>query len=561
MNLRPYQRAAVDSVLSYWAAGGGNPLVEMATGTGKSVVVASLVRELAEHDPETRIIMLVHVRELVAQNAQALLRAWPGAPIGINSAGLGRRDRQSQILFASIQSVAREDHFTLGTRHVIAIDEAHLVPADGDGLYRRFIEKMRNGVPELRIVGFTATPFRIGTGLIYGEGALFDDVVHSYGIGEGVADGYLSPLVCRLGGSEIDVSKVKRSGGEFVASSLQEAARDKVVEGCRDAVARLEERRSWLVFCAGVEHAEAVADQLRAQGVSAACVTGETPTHERDRLLRQFKLGEIRALTNANVLTTGFDAPNVDAVVMMRPTLSTGLYVQMLGRGTRLAPGKENCLVLDYAGNVRRHGPVDAIEIRGRKGAQAGEAVEKTAVDSIRAKECPKCGALHGVAKLVCDDCGHEWPKPEKEIAIRPDRDVAVMSREIENVWHECSRVFVAPHHKAGGTTSLRVEYAVGFNGYQEWVTLDHPGYAGAKAAAWWQAMTGAPMAAASGQRVAYALSIWPGLEPVKAWVQVKRDGKFWRVVKRRVQRRDGRLIEIDEFMKVRPVIEKDRAA
>jgi DNA repair protein RadD len=554
MQMRPYQRDAVDAVLDYWSKGGGNPLVEMATGTGKSVVVANLVRELTEHDPETRVLMLVHVRELVAQNAQALLRAWPGAPLGINSAGLGRRDRGSQILYASVQSVAREDHHSIGRRHVVVIDEAHLLPNSGDGQYRTLIERLREAEPELRVVGFTATPYRLGMGLLYGKGAPFDEVVYSYGIAEGVADGFLSPLACRLGSSEIDVSAVKRQGGEFVAASLQEAARrpSQVVLSCKDAVEQLEARKSWLVFCAGVEHAEETADQFRELGINAACVTGETPTHDRDRILRAFKAGQIRALTNANVLTTGFDAPNVDAVVMMRPTLSTGLYVQMLGRGTRLAPGKSNCLVLDYAGNVRRHGPVDAIEVRGRKGTP-GEAVEKTSVDSVRAKECPECKALHGVAKLVCDDCGYTWPKAEKEIATRADREAVVMTRELEEVWHECTRgMIVARHDKPDGIASLRVEYVVGFTGYREWITLDHPGFAGAKAAQWWQGMTGLPMAAEAGGRVEFALSKWAGLQPKQVWVQVKREGQYWRVTKRKVVRADGRLVEIDEAMRVR---------
>jgi DNA repair protein RadD len=562
MNLRPYQSEAVQSVLSYWQDGGGDPLIEMATGTGKSVVVANLVRALTEGDPETRILMLVHVRELVAQNAQALLRVWPGAPLGINSAGLGRRDRQSQILYASIQSVAREDAHSLGARHVVLIDEAHLVPQEGDGQYRKLIDRLREREPQMRVVGFTATPYRLGSGLLYGKGATFSDVVYSYGIAEGVKDGYLSPLTSRLGAHEIDVSSVRRSGGEFVASALQDAARSpsQIVQSCEDAAARLENRKSWLVFCTGVQHAQDVADQLRLQGINAACVTGETPKHERDRLLQAFKAGQIRAMTNANVLTTGFDAPCVDAVVMMRPTLSTGLYVQMLGRGTRLYLGKENCLVLDYAGNVRRHGPVDAIEIRGRRGD--GGAVEKTNVDSVRAKECPSCGALVGLAKLVCDDCGHSFPRAEKEIAARPEREAAVMTSELEQVWHECGAVEVARHNKPDGIASLRVEYQVGFSGYREWITLDHPGFAGAKALVWWLAVTGGKVNLPdAGDRVDTAIAQWASIRPRRAWIQIKRDGKYWRVTARRFVRHDGLALEIDETMKARPFeMEKEAA-
>ena len=554
MELRPYQRDAVTGVLDYWSKGGGDPLVDMATGTGKSVVIATLVREVVE-TYGARVIMLVHVRELVEQNCRAVLRTWPGAPIGINSAGLGRRDKRSQILFASIQSVAREDHFSLGPRDVIMIDEAHLRPSQGDGQYRTFIDRMREGCPDLRIVGFTATPYRMDSGLLYGEGAPFDDVVYSYGIGEGVRDGYLSPLVSRLGSSEIDVSGVARRGGEFVQQALQEAANrpSVVVQACRDMVERLTDRRSWIAFCAGVEHAATVAEQLCSMGIFAACVTGETPAHERDRLIRDFKGGRIRCLTNANVLTTGFDAPSVDAIAMLRPTLSTGLYAQMLGRGTRLADGKTNCLVLDYAGNVRRHGPVDAIEIRGRAGGKDG--VAKTSVDTVRAKACPNCGSLVALPTLTCPDCGHEWDRKEVELATRPERDAAVMSSEMEDRWIDVTRVDAFRHDKPDGPPSLRIEYLCGFTTYREWVTIEHHGFAGEKAKTWWRVATGD----AAPSDVDGCLAAWDEVSPDRAWVQVKRDGKYWTVVARRFERR-GATYEMDAKNRVR-VIQREQVA
>ena len=156
--LRSYQTAAIEAVRGYWRAGGENPLVEMATGTGKSPTMAGLLKSLLGEYPNLRVIVLVHVRELVEQDAMAMIRAWPGAPIGINSAGLGKRDRHSQILFASIQSVYREDGYSLGPRDLVLIDESHLVPRDGEGMYRTFLDKLRQRVPDLRVAGFTATP-------------------------------------------------------------------------------------------------------------------------------------------------------------------------------------------------------------------------------------------------------------------------------------------------------------------------------------------------------------------------------------------------------------------
>lgn len=545
ISLRPYQRGAIDAVHAYWEAGGGNPLVDLATGTGKSVVLGQMIREIVEPNPGVRVLMLTHVRELVAQNAQALLRLWPEADIGINAASLGRRDRRARVLFAAIQSVYRENASTIGERHLIVIDEAHLVPRDGDGMYRKLIGKLREACPDLRVVGLTATPYRMDSGrLDEGNERLFDDIVYTYGIGDGVRDGYLSPLTSRAGCAEIDVGGVQRRGGEFVPGSLEAAARrpSLVVETCRDLVARLADRRSWLVFCSGVMHAQEIADQLRSSGISAACVTGETPDGERARMLADYKAGNLRCLTNANVLTTGFDAPATDAIALLRPTLSTGLYVQMLGRGTRLAPGKTNCLVLDYSGNVRRHGPVDAIEVKGSVGGGAGKG-EKTEVGTVRAKECPSCASLQALAARVCTDCGHEWPLPEKH-EKEPDREAAVMVREVEEKWITVHSVECHVHtsREPGKPQTLRVEYWCGATCYREWVCLDHPpGFARSKAQAWWAAMTG--QRSADGVSVAVAAEeLGEGLAEIDCLaIRIKRDGQYWRVSERK--RRDGSVI------------------
>jgi DNA repair protein RadD len=542
MKLRPYQRAAVDAVFAYWQNGGGDPLVEMATGTGKSLTIATLARELVEMG--ARVLMLVHVKELVAQNAQAMLRAWPGAPLGINSAGLNRRDRHSKILFASIQSVARDDHHSLGTYDVIVIDEAHLLPPEGEGQYRKLIARLRSACPDLRVVGFTATPFRLGSGLLHGHGAPFDDLIFSYGIADGISDGYLSPLTSKGGASEIDVTGVKRSGGEFVEGALASASSAIIPEACADMVARLADRRAWVVFCAGVANAELTCQTLRGIGVNAACVTGNTPAFERDRILKEFREGRIRCVTNANLLIAGFDAPVIDAVVMLRPTNSTSLYIQQIGRGTRLFEGKQNCLVLDYAGNVRRHGPVDAIEIRGREPGKKGDE-GKASIGDVRAKECPECKALVAIQTMKCPDCEHEWQAPEAKITARPDVEVPVITSELANQWLDCDRVDVFRHEKTGGVASLRVEYRVGLSTYKEWVTLDHPSFPGHKAERWWVAATGMPILADKGAKVEAALRDWRALGPKSVAIQIERDGKYWRVKRRRFER----LGKVTEFV------------
>ena len=449
--LRVYQRESVDAVFDYWRDGdAGNPLIDICTGGGKSVVLASLMRELLAGWPLMRILCLVHVRELVAQNYQQLVRAWPQAPAGINSAGLGRRDTDHAILFASIQSVFRNPR-RLGRRDLVLVDEAHLLPQGGDGMYRTLIKGLREQCPDLRVLGCTATPYRMDCGrLDRGDDRFFDRIVYSYGIADGINDGFLSPLVAKAMKSEIDVRDVAKRGGEFVAGALEAAAdHDDLIRGACDEIERHGvDRRSWLLFCSGVDHAHHVCAELQRRGVAAETVDGTTPKQERDRMLNAFKAGNIRAICNMSVLTTGFDAPNVDLIAMLRPTLSAGLYVQMLGRGTRIAHGKKDCLVLDFSGNVRRHGPVDMIGNPGR-GKPASVPDELAAkVDSVRARECPDCATLNALRAASCIMCGHEWPVEPKHTA-KPD-DVSPLSGRDRDGFVPVNDMRCYPHQKRG---------------------------------------------------------------------------------------------------------------
>lgn len=474
--------------MDYWREGGGNPLVDLATGLGKSVVIASMIRDLLTAYPDMRVLVLVHVRELVSQDFTALVRLWPAAPAGIYSAGLGRRDAHHQIVFAGIQSVYRKAR-ELGPRDLVLIDEAHLVPNGGDGMYRRLLDDLRDLRPDLRVAGFSATPYRLDSGrLDDGDGRLFDRVVYSYGVGAGIDDGWLSPLVSKRAASEIDVAGVARRGGEFVAGALEAAADTEALTraAVEEMLAYGQNRRSWLVFCAGVKHADHVAEALNRAGIPAACITGETESGLRDHLIRQFKSGQLRALTNANVLTTGFDAPATDMIAMLRPTLSTGLFVQMVGRGTRLADGKENCLVLDFAGNCRRHGPVDAIEIetKRKKAAKEDLAVKP---ETVRAKECPNCQSMAGLSARVCKVCGHEWPAVAEHEAAADDAPILSREVKVEPNDHPVVSWSAKPHMKLGSPPSLRVEYLAGLLSVSEWVALEHRGYPRQKAGEWWR--------------------------------------------------------------------------
>lgn len=485
ITLRPYQQETIDAIMSYWANGGGNPLADLATGTGKSMVIAKLMQDLLALYPDMRVLMLTHVKELVQQNFMALLKVWPDAPAGMNSAGLGRRDFHHRITFASIQSVYNKAK-QLGRRDLICIDEAHLVPLKGEGMYRRLLDDLYQIQPNARVAGFTATPYRLDTGrLDEGETRLFDKVVYSYGIAEGIKDSYLSPLISKASAVEIDISKVERRGGEFVPASLENASDAITAEAVNEIANFGADRKSWLIFCAGVKHALHVRDAIRQSGFTCETVSGDTPGPERDSIIRRFRAGEIRALTNANVLTTGFDAPQVDLVAMLRPTLSTSLYVQIVGRGTRLAQGKDNCLILDFAGNVRRHGPVDAVSVLPKSG---GNSTGKVSVDDVRAKECPGCKELVALNTHQCKFCGHEWPIEEKpKHDAQAENQVGILSTEaVPPTMLPVVEWRLERYEKWGSRDSLRVIYLAGLSSYPEWVAFEHGGGATQRACQWW---------------------------------------------------------------------------
>jgi DNA repair protein RadD len=240
-----------------------------------------------------------------------------------------------------------------------------------------------------------------------------------------------------------------------------------------------------------VRHGEHVAKILRrVSGEDVGTVFGETASAERDRVIAAFKSGELKYLVNVNVLTTGFDAPNIDCVAMVRPTLSPGLYYQMTGRGFRLHPGKENCLVLDFGGNVLRHGPVDAIRV---------QAVNHSGNGDAPAKQCPECRSLIAAGYAVCPDCGYEFPERERRNHEAKASTVGILSGQVTTKVHPVSDVYYSVHQKRGAhddaPKTLRVEYRIGFRAYQsEWVCFEHTGWARHKAESWWRRRSYAPV-------------------------------------------------------------------
>ena len=485
LSLRPYQRAAIEALYDYFAASVGNPLIVMPTGTGKSVVIAGFTREAIAAYGDTRVLILTHVKELIQQNFMALLRAWPEAPAGIYSAGLSRRDIHAQILFAGIQSIHRHAR-QVQRCDLVLIDEAHLLGRGDSGMYRSFLAQLNEiNAGLLKVVGFTATPYRLDSGRLHeGKDRLFTDIAFQVPVLDMIQQGYLCPVVPKQTATQLDVGGVGTRGGEFIAKDLEAAVdRDEVT---RAAVAEIvqhgEGRGSWLIFCSGVAHARHVRDAIREHGVSCETVTGDTPGPERDAILAAFKAGRLRCVTNANVLTTGFDAPGVDLIALLRPTKSVGLYVQMVGRGTRLAEGKDDCLVLDFAGNTARHGPIDTVD--GRKKEKPDEPGEAPI------KICPECQTINHASVRRCIECDHEFPPPVVKVAPQAASN-ALLSTQVQATWSDVTGISYARHEKPGKPASLRVTYECGLARHSEWVCFEHTGFPREKAVGWWRRRAG----------------------------------------------------------------------
>jgi DNA repair protein RadD len=477
LTLRPYQQAAITSIYGYFQNSTGNPLVVIPTAGGKSLVMAAFVAGVLKAWPEQRILIVTHVRELIAQNHAEMIGLWPEAPAGIYSAGLGKREAQARILFAGIQSIHRRAQ-EVGHTDLVLIDEAHLIPGNSSTMYRRFLDGLARINPALKVIGLTATPFRLDSGMLHdGKNALFTDIAYEAPVRDLIDAGYLSPLVSKQPATRLDVSKVGTRAGDFIQRDLAAAVDQEAVT--RSAVTEIiehgRERKSWLTFCSGVDHARHVAEEFSRQGITCPTIFGDTPKEERDAIIAAFKRGEIRALASMGVLTTGFNAPAVDLIALLRPTKSAGLYVQMVGRGTRLAPGKENCLVLDFAGNVRRHGPIDLVRPRRPGEAGGGEAPTKV---------CPMCESIIALSATECPDCGHVFPA--REVKIAPTAaTLPVLSPKVQ--WLPVHGVSYSRHDKLGGLPSLKVTYSCGLKPYSEWVCIEHQGYARQKAAEWWR--------------------------------------------------------------------------
>lgn len=504
---RSYQIECVSCIWDYFRSNWGNPVCALPTGTGKSIVIALFLQSVFAAFPNQKIMVLTHVKELIDQNFKKFLNLWPGAPAGIYSAGLNRRDVLQKVLFAGIASVSRRPEL-FGHVDLIIVDECHLVSPAEQTMYQKFFAFLKMVNPHLKIIGFTATPWRLGHGRITDEGGIFTDtcfdITNLHAFNRLIAEGYIAPLIPKPTKTQLDVDGVHIRGGEYIPGELQQAVDKEHITraAIMEALDYKDTRKSWLVFASGVDHAIHTADILNEYGVSSVAIHSKMTTVERDNALKGLKSGKYQAAVNNNILTTGFDHPPIDLILGLRPTQSTVLWVQMLGRGTRpydpskldlskreereLAAAfpniKTNCLVLDFAANTSRLGPINDPVIPRKKGQGGGEAPVKL---------CPKCNCYMHASVRWCtgvlqngDACNHEFVFETKlkqgastEELIKGDLPVV----EVFKVDH----INYTRHIKMDKPPSVRVTYYCGFRSFSEYVCPEHPPPAGNKAKGW----------------------------------------------------------------------------
>ncbi|NVO13846.1 MAG: hypothetical protein HXX10_07405 [Rhodoplanes sp.] len=428
ITLRPNQIDAVDAVEAAHAAGMRRPLVDSCVASGKSLVFAELARrEIARGGT---VLICAHTRELVEQNAKACRDLMPGLHVGINAAALDERCWRAPVISAAIQSVHKYAP-SFGPISLFGVDEAHLIPHSESGMYRALDRAL--GYPKM--AGGSGTTYRLqGGSLVEGEGAPFDAVVYRYSILDGIRDGYLVPAFSVQADDKLDVSKLKVRQGEFTGDSQDAQMIAAMDNHIAQAIHYGRERRAWLCFEASTKAARAMCARMNEWQIPTGLVLGTTPAAERKGLIEAFRAGRLRALVNVAALTTGFDVPTVDFLIMRRRTKSLGLYVQMTGRLLRtiggtiassIAAGKADGLVIDFAGNIDQHGPLDFLQPKESKsrlvscdhcGTRNGAAARTCwRCDSPLLKNCPAC--LEAIAKhqVVCPLCAYDMRAGPRE--------------------------------------------------------------------------------------------------------------------------------------------------
>ena len=448
MRLRPYQERLTDLTMSALDHDTARPIVDAACGAGKSLIISAVADRILKQNPKGGAVLVVtHRAELVKQNHAKLPAHLRGT---IYSASVGKKDMSGQVIFANIQSIIKRWH-KLPTLSAILIDECHVASK----MYAEFIANVLTVSANVRIIGFTATPFNGGGVWLHmlKEHRIFTGTCGKVGIGELLLEGYLAPLTPYTTGTRLSTDGVRfdQRSGDFNAKDLQAAVDvPELVLRCTNEITSIfKDRKSVAVFCSGVEHAEHVALAL---GDRAVVVTGDTPKKDREHRLAEFAAGRVKYMVSVDVLTTGWDVAGIDGIACLRPSQSPLVWMQLLGRGMRPHPGKEDCLVADFTHNAEFFGPID--EIEGRP--------PKNSLGDAPTRICENCYNIILAGLRICPHCGHEIEFAERQPNLDPETGLLVsgiITDERGLRWYPIHDVTYELRTTAAGSEAVVAQY------------------------------------------------------------------------------------------------------
>lgn len=477
--LRDYQEKCVNAWFDALIYKSCTPLVAVPTGGGKSYIMCGLIGLYMDMFPNANILILSHTQEIIKQDYDSLLDFFPAGFTGLYSAGLGKKEVK-KITVGGIQSVCRRPEL-FKDFDLIIVDECHTINHKGEGQYRKFFEKVK-----AKVTGMSATIFRTGHGYIHqGKGVLFDHLAYDLTSVEEfnklVAEGYLTRLISVSTDMQLKIDGIKKQGGDYNQKQMsnkfdREAITKDAVE---ETIKYGKNYKKWLIFAIDIDHADNICSALRDLGI-VTDVLHSRMSGDRNEVTRSFKSGSTRALVSVGMVTTGFDAPNVDMLVLLRPTMSAVLHVQMVGRGLRICEGKEHCLVLDFAGNTDRLGPINNVIVPNSKGSGGG--------GEAPTKHCPECSTINYAAARYCEVCNFEF---EFKVKLTKKASMTEIVKEAPDdpkekiKWLDVHSVQCTIHRKKGLPDSLLVLYRCGLTAIKEWVCFNHEGWAKRKADNW----------------------------------------------------------------------------
>jgi len=525
MQMRWYQKEAVQAFFDATKKYPKQDLLEvLPTGAGKTIVMANIIARVAKFG---NVIVTARSKELVVQNQTKFCQCFPelADQTGVYCAGLGLKEYKAPIVFASIQSAyAKGEMF--GPRKLVIIDEAHQIPQTESSQYQTFLAGVRLADPSCKLLGLTASPYRLDGGVIFGKGQQFDRVCYNVPVGTLMDEGYITrPKTLKV--SEIDLSGVRRTAGDFNKADVESKFLGNSVTGEILEAANAKGAASVLIFASGVAHATVIKGELESAGQSVNVVTGDTPPLFRQTAIDMFTNRTCRFLVNVECFTTGFDAPCVDMVAIARATESPGLFLQMVGRGFRLCDGKDVCWVLDYGGNIDRFGPIDS-STYGMDSIKPPSQGDGEAPKRV----CPQCYEINHAGARRCIKCGLEFPRKPKVLVAT---DESILAKAVKYKVKETS--YQRWRGKDGKQDTLMAEYTLDTGDelvgkrVREWICLEHEGYAGKKAQEWWQTVSLQDFPSSIDEALEIINVI--GIADIEE-VKVKKDGRYSKVTYRK---------------------------